>query len=117
MTQTVIYLARQALFEDAEELGRLAVSTSETANGPDHLDTVVALSALFYHYAMQHDFTAAKPYGERALEIRKRALGLRDSKARSSLHYLAYVYDASGEKTRATSLLKEAVNVEDYVAV
>src|SRR5262249_40646791 len=43
-------------------------------------------------------------------------LGLSDNKARSSLHYLAYSCDASGDEKQASSLYGEAANEGDYVA-
>ena len=114
---TVIYLVRQALFEDSEDLAKLAVSNSEETNSLDHLDTAAALSVLFYHYAMKRDFDTAQPHGERALEIRKESLGLNDDKTRSSLHYLAFAYDASGKRAQAKSLYEEAANANDRVAM
>src|SRR5262249_26575940 len=57
------------------------------------------------------------PCGRRALEIRKSLLGLKDNKARSSLHYLAYSYDASGDEKQASSLCEEAADAEDYAAI
>src|SRR3954454_20567898 len=67
---TVIYLTRQVLFEDVENLAKLAVSSSQAANGRGHSDTATALSNLSYFYASQRNFKAAEKHCKQAYNIR-----------------------------------------------
>ena len=112
---TIIFLVRRALFGESEDLAKRAVANATQANGRDHPDTAAALSALFYHYAMQRDFVTAIPHGKRALDIRKKRSW--DDRTRSSLHYLAFAHNALGEKAAAKSLYEEAAKESDGVAM
>ncbi|RUS33857.1 hypothetical protein BC938DRAFT_483471, partial [Jimgerdemannia flammicorona] len=98
LSPTVLYLTRQALFEDAKDFALLAVSSSEIANGPEHRDTATALSNLSYFYTSQQMFEDAEPYGRRTLEIRKKALGLRHEDTMTSLRDLIHIYHKLGKE-------------------
>jgi len=117
LSPAVVYLVHQALLEDAKELVTFALNCSRNAKERSDQGVAAAESISFYLCAMQRDFADAELYGTKALEMRASTLGLHDKKTRSSLHYLAYIYDCSGKKDKATLLYKRAADAGDFVAI
>ena len=113
---TVDYLTRQALFDGVEHLAKLAVSSSETANGLEHLDTATALRNLSYFCMNQGNPEAAKPYSKRALEIREKELGLSHKDTLSSRNDLAYIYRSLDMKMEVVMLYGRAALAGDQMA-
>jgi len=92
---TVIYFNHQGLFDDVESLARIALSSSELVNGPEHPNTITSLRNLSYYYASQGNYKVAESYSQRELIIRKKVSGIEDKDSLKSLHDLAYIYHLS----------------------
>ncbi len=116
LLRTVKHLYRRGIFDDVEDLAKLALSSSEAENGSEHLDTAAALSNLSYLYASQHKFKVAEPYGRQALTIFEKASGLNHKDTIASLHDLAYIYHSLDMETDATTLYKNAAEAGDKMA-
>lgn len=116
LSPTVVFLTRQALFEGVEDLAKLAVSSSETANAPEHPVTAMTLSNLSYFYASQRNFKSAETHGRRALKIREKKLGLSANETRVSRNDLAYIYRCLDMEDDATLLYFEAAKAGDHMA-
>ncbi|KAL1924451.1 uncharacterized protein VTP21DRAFT_4105 [Calcarisporiella thermophila] len=86
---TISFFVGRALFEEAEYLAKLAVTSSTTIEDPLYL--AKAESSQCYLLSMKGDFISAEKHCRNALKIRKSLLTIKHELTRSSIHYLDFI--------------------------
>jgi tetratricopeptide (TPR) repeat protein len=103
----------QGQYEKALALRESALAILESALGPDHPDTVTALSNLAYAYWRLGRHSEALPVEQRVLQINETALGPGHPSTAISLDNLAATYLALEQADKALPLQQRALQITE----
>jgi len=85
------------------------LATRRRVLGPEHQDTLAAMSALATVYKDQKRFVDAERLGRQTLEIRRRRLGPSHPDTANAKYDLACTLALSGRRTQALELLRDSI--------
>jgi CHAT domain-containing protein/Tfp pilus assembly protein PilF len=115
LSQQVGELYRAGKYPEAIRVADRALALSEKNLGPNHPETLNALSNLGGMYQEQGDYAKAEPLYLRALAIREKAFGPGDSNVAISFNNLAVLYRSKGDYEKAEPLYLSALAIFERV--
>lgn len=78
---------------------------------PNSADEAACLDAIGSVHYFKADYTQALEYCQRALEIRKNALGMQNSDVANSIAHIGLIYDSSGDSNKAMECIEQAIDI------
>jgi eukaryotic-like serine/threonine-protein kinase len=103
------------LYPDAQPHLERAVELRTREQGPEHPDTLTAMSDLADLYLDQGKFAAALALQTRVLQSRRRILGLEHPATLLSLGSVAIVYEKQGQWSQADAIQSQALEISQRV--
>jgi len=100
-------------YDNAEELFKKALDTTEKAEGPDDPDVATALTGLADLYDEQARYAEAQPLYARALKIDEKALPPDDPGLVGAINNLGMVYESEDRFADAEPLLQRALKINE----
>ncbi|MDM8565018.1 tetratricopeptide repeat protein [Candidatus Halobeggiatoa sp. HSG11] len=110
LNQQLVKAYQQGKYPQAIELGKRALKIYQQVLG-DHPETATSLNNLALMYESMGEYARAEPLYQKALAIKKTALGENHPRYANSLNNFAELYKSMGDYARAESLHQKALAI------
>ncbi|NMA18739.1 MAG: tetratricopeptide repeat protein [Clostridiaceae bacterium] len=109
------WLQHIALYEEALEWSKKALTIQEKILIHDHQDMAMTYSNIASVYSMQGEYNKALEWSEKALAIREKVLGLDHPDTAMSYNIISTIYARQGKNNKALEWSKKALAIREKV--
>ena len=106
-----VRLFQKGKYHEAIPLAEKVFAIDRQLLGPEHPDTVTALSNLAVLYGAVGDYDRATPRYEQLLAIKERLLGMEHPDTAVAMNNVALVYEETGDYAKAEKLYQAALEI------